>query len=282
VPSFLRDDVGGHLTIVPLDVRDRTATLALGESHAITSVVDLAGAWPTNPMDELRDASNGLANVLDAALAWKAKRVLVASTLGIYGRPSPGASVREDAIIPHVGSAHPIQAAKKIAEIFAEQVSQRTSIECVSVRIAAIYGPGNRGLRSFPAVMTHAIAKRIPMDLGRLAWGSAPDDGFDYTYVKDCAEALALLATAPSLRHRMYNVGSGAGTTNRDFVTAARKLAPQADLGLPGAFYDRTEAPPGASLNLARLKEDTGYAPRFDVVDGVSDYLAWLSAGNAE
>lgn len=176
---------------------------------------------------------------------------------------------------------HPIPAAKKIAEIFAEQVAARAGITCVAMRIGAIFGPLNLGMRSFPAVVAHAVAKRQPVDLSRVAWGAAPDDGFDHCYVKDCGRAIALLQTAETLQHRVYNVAWGTGTRNRDFVGAARRSFPEVDLGLPKTFDGPPRPEPTRALDVSRLRAGTGYERRFDVTTALQDYVAWLRAGNA-
>jgi UDP-glucose 4-epimerase len=107
-----------------------------------------------------------------------------------------------------------------------------------------------------------------------VSWGAAPDDGADWCYVKDCARAIVLLATAPALAHRVYNVGSGTATRNGDFAAAARRLVPDAQLG----DYAVSAAPaPIAALDITRLATATGFAPRFDVETGLADYLAWLA-----
>ena len=280
VAPFLRPEVGKRLFVVPVDVRDRTAMLAIGDAHRISSIIDLAGAWPSNPVDELRDAANVLSNVIEAALAWKVRRVSVASTLGVYGALQ-GEHLPEDATLPHLGSGHPIPATKKIAEIFAEQVTKRAGIECVALRIAAVYGPLNQGMRSFPSCVAHAVAKGRPVDLSTVAWGTAPDDGFDHCYVKDCGRAIALLQTTQTLRHHIYNVGSGTGTRNRDFVEAVRRVWPGLELGLPQA-YDAPAVPgPTRALDISRLQADTGFERRFDVKAALPDYVEWLLRGNA-
>jgi UDP-glucose 4-epimerase len=157
----------------------------------------------------------------------------------------------------------------------------RTDTTCIAMRIGAIFGPLNLGMRSFPAVVAHALAKKQAVDLARVAWGTAPDDGFDHCYVKDCGRAIALLQTAETLHHRVYNVAWGTGTRNRDFVDAARRSFPEVDLGLPKTF-DEPPAPGGArSLDITRLHEDTGFERRFDVSTALQDYVAWLRAGNA-
>jgi UDP-glucose 4-epimerase len=280
IAPFLRDEVGKHLSVVPVDVRDRKALLAMGEAHAITSIIDLAGAWPTSPVEELRDAASTLSNVIECALAWKVRRVSIASTLGVYGA-LPGDRLKEDATIGHLGNMHPIPATKKIAEIFAEQVAARAGISCITMRIGAIFGPLNLGMRSLPAVVAHAVAKRQHVDLSRVAGGAAPDEGFDHCYVKDCGRAIALLQTAEALRHRVYNVAWGTGTRNRDFVDAARRSFPEVDLGLPKTFDEAPGPGPTRALDVSRLREDTGYERRFDVNTALQDYVAWLRAGNA-
>jgi UDP-glucose 4-epimerase len=280
IAPFLRDEVGKRLSVVQVDVRDRRALLAVGDAHAITSIIDLAGAWPTSPVEELRDAASVLSNVIEAALGWRVGRVSIASTLGVYGALA-GNPLKEDVTIGHLGNLHPIPATKKIAEIFAEQVTARAGITCVAMRIGAIFGPLNLGMRSFPAVVAHAVAKQQPVDLSRLVWGAAPDDGFDHCYVKDCGRAIALLQTAETLHHGVYNVAWGTGTRNRDFVDAVRRSFPESDLGLPKTFDGPPRPDPTRALDVSRLRGDTGYERRFDVTTALEDYVAWLRAGNA-
>jgi UDP-glucose 4-epimerase len=149
------------------------------------------------------------------------------------------------------------------------------------LRIGAIFGPLNQGMRSFPACVVHAAAKRQRADLSRLAWGAAPDDGVDHCYVKDCARGIALLQTAEALRYGVYNVAWGTGTRNRDFVAAVRAAYPDVELGLPEAFEAPPAPAPVRALDLGRLREDTGYERRFDVVAACRDYVEWLRQGNA-
>jgi UDP-glucose 4-epimerase len=91
-----------------------------------------------------------------------------------------------------------------------------------------------------------------------IPWGVGPTDGVDWRYVKDCARALALLQTAPTLPHRVYNIGAGQPTRNRTFVDLARAIAPDAPLEPMAATV---AAPPALVLDITRLREDTESAP---------------------
>jgi UDP-glucose 4-epimerase len=280
VPSFLRDDLDRRAFIVPLDLRDRAAVLALAERYAITGIVHLGGAL-SNPFDELRDAAAALGNVLEAAHTWRVARIAIASAIGVYGAANGTELAREDAVLPLAGSAHPIIAMKKSAEIYAELIAQRCGLELVVLRIGAIYGPRYRGMRTFLSRLVHAVVRDQPIDLTGVQWGAGPDDGGDWCHVGDCARGIALLQTAPALRHRIYNVSAGVATRNRELVAIARALAPAARTwaSLPESV-GATPPPAVLALDLARIRADTGYAPRFTAATGIADYLAWLAAGN--
>jgi len=255
--------------VIALDITDRAAMLSLLDRYPITGIVHLGGALST-PVEELRTSSAALANVLEAA-ASRHVRACIASAIGVYGGVT--GAWTEDAAIPLLGMPHPIVAMKKSAELYVE-LAAATGTDCVAMRIAAIYGPRYLRARSVPTRIAHAVARRKPLDLTGVAWGAAPDDGADWCYVRDCGRAIALLATAKTLAHRVYNVGSGVATRNGDFAAAARRLVPDAQLG---NYAVSAAPPPVAALDITRLAVDTGFAPRFDVASGLADYLAWLA-----
>jgi UDP-glucose 4-epimerase len=191
----------------------------------------------------------------------------------------PGSPWREDAPLP-VPSAHVIPAAKKIMETLALCVAGDVDFDVVNLRIAAIWGPlGRSSSHFFPLPrMVHAAVKGedpgFPAD--RVPYA---EDGIDACYVKDCARAIALLQTAPALRHHTYNVGNGYATTNGEFDAAIRALIPAARTGV---LDGRNPAGSGDPLHLdtTRLREDTGFRPSYDAERAVGDYIGWLRAGH--
>jgi UDP-glucose 4-epimerase len=87
--------------------------------------------------------------------------------------------------------------------------------------------------------------------------------------------ALALLQLTDELHHTTYNVASGHATSNAEVITALQSVEPSFQFELPSAG-DR----PQTWLDITRLREDTGFQPRYDTVTGAADYIAWLRAGN--
>lgn len=277
LPEFLADEAEGRLLVEPLDVTDEDAFLALGKRHAVTGIVHLAAAGlGGRALDALAQSTQGLFNVLRAAEAWEVPRVGIASTIGVYGGV-PGDRLREDAPLS-TASPHTIPAAKKAMEILALRAAVEAGFAVVNFRIGAIWGPLGRAASPFFAAprLVHAAVNgedpAFPPERTPYA-----EDGIDMCYAKDCGRAIALLQTAATLRHDTYNVGNGYATTNAEVARAIRAVVPDARLDLP-AGHD--PAGPGTTVRLdtTRIREDTGYRPRYDLERAVADYVAWLRA----
>jgi UDP-glucose 4-epimerase len=283
VPDFIKEEIGSRVFIEPLDVADTAAFLKLGERYDISGIVHLGGSYsrgPSGPFENIRTNMAGLANALQAAYEWKVKRILIPSTLAVYGGVMD-LPWREDQPISCT-AAFPIEALKKAGEVFCSYVANNLKIECIVIRIAGIYGPLYNTTRgSLAGRLVPAAVKRTRPDLQNVLGSIYADDGFDWCYAKDCGRAIALLQTAQQLHHSIYNVASGRPTKNRDLVNAITKIISDFDVDLPPGVD-----PNGLAMvpyqDITWLHEDTGYEPRFSVEAGIADYIAWLRAGNAE
>jgi len=65
----------------------------------------------------------------------------------------------------------------------------------------------------------------------------------------------------------------GRATKNREFVAAIRRIIPDAEIELPEGFDPRGSGRV-FELDPARIREDAGYQPEYDVERGVADYVA--------
>ena len=101
------------------------------------------------------------------------------------------------------------------------------------------------------------------------------DDEADWTYVKDVARGIQMLHAAATLSHRIYNIGSGRATSNRDVVEAVRQAVPGAKCAVlkPGRTPGNARNP---ATDLSRIKVDVGYEPEHTLETGIADYIDWL------
>jgi UDP-glucose 4-epimerase len=94
-------------------------------------------------------------------------------------------------------------------------------------------------------------------------------------------KASLLAALAPKLNHEAYNIVSGVGPTLRDFATAVRATLPEAEISVgPGENPMELAANYAAIFDISRAREELGFAPRFDLIAGVQDYVDRIRAMN--
>ncbi len=123
--------------------------------------------------------------------------------------------------------------------------------------------------------LVHAAVNAKPPELENVFLSNA-EDAMPLIYIKDMARAIAMLHTAEKLQHSVYNVGSETAVPNLELVDTIKRVAPKFE----------AELPPGHSpfllpvMETRRLREDTGFYPKFDTYTAIQDYVEWLKAGN--
>jgi UDP-glucose 4-epimerase len=278
VPAHLAD-LPVH--VVQADVADLDALLAVGKQYPITGIVHLAVdvPWKTTNVEPIEAAGRSLEaflNIARAAQAWGVRRIVTASTIGVYfGVPTQGALTEDKPL--SLAYTHVIPTFKKITELLSGHLSAVTDVEIVNARISGTWGPGGHLPDPFFAApsLIQGAAQHTEPDLSGLLSPPHAQDAIDLLYVKDTGRALALLQLADELHHSTYNVASGRATSNADVIAAIASAEPGFEVELPSA-----EAGPASWLDITRLREDTGFEPRFDTAAAAADYINWLRAGN--
>jgi UDP-glucose 4-epimerase len=271
----------GRVHLERVDVGDLAELLALGERHRITGIVHLAGAYFGDPVADARADVSALLNVVEAAARWDVRRVVIASSIGVYDGQDVS-PLREDAPLP-LSAHHAIAASKKVNEVLVSHLGPATGVAVHVARIGAIWGPLGRPASRFFATpqLVHAAVAGTRPEPSALPFGREPfaEDGFDMLYVRDCGRALAALQLAEQLEHRVYNVAAGRVTTYRELADAIEAAVPGARPGVPEG-HDPQLALPQYWLDIDRLRKDAGYEPGYDTERAVADYVSWLRAGH--
>jgi UDP-glucose 4-epimerase len=271
-PSFVRDALGGRLQREIVDISSPYGFQDVLRKHRVSGIMHLAvpGVGALSPSEDFRSIMVGLLNVLEAARLFDVKRVVVASSLAVYSGV-PGDVHAETALLP-IGSPTPTSAYKKAEEILGLHYADRTGLDVVFARIGAIYGPLYHSMVNPPSRMAHRAVRNDP---AIAVDGISADERHDYCYVKDCADALARLQTAPELRDRIYNVGSGVATRHAEIADAVKAVIPSVTFTLGTGRPAVMRASEGA-LDLTAITRDTGFVPKYDIRAAMADYIAWL------
>ena len=133
-------------------------------------------------------------------------------------------------------------------------------------RIFFLYGPGEDGRRLVPSVIS-ALRAGGPV---RCSHGRQVRD---FLHVADCASGFAALLDSPV--EGAVNVASGAPITIGAVVRELAALVPGGDR-VPiefGAVASPPDDPPLLVADVRRLADEVGWAPRFNLRDGLSECL---------
>ena len=153
-PEFLEDEIGDRVVVEQLDVADHAAVLALGERHRIGGIVHLADPAlthlaaadlaPTTLIEDQRTGISALLNALEASSVWRARRVTLTSTIGVYGGLEDMRGLREDTPLPLSAGGNPVGEWKKTVELLAASLAHRLDVQLAIARLPAVWGPLGR------------------------------------------------------------------------------------------------------------------------------------------
>ncbi|MGH7322827.1 MAG: NAD-dependent epimerase/dehydratase family protein [Candidatus Rokuibacteriota bacterium] len=265
--ASLRAAGGERLRVIRGDVMSVVELLdALRETGA-TAIVHLAyvlGA-ESNANPELAARVNvlGTTNVLEAARLGGAGRVLLASSIAVYGADTDYAPavlpLREDAPL-HVAKGVSLYGAGKVyLEHLGELYARRHGLVVGGLRPSIVYGWGRqRGASVFAGALVDRAAAGEPMQV------ASGDARVSLVYVEDVAEQfLALLRAEPRVfaRRRFFNTG-GDTCTVRELADTVRGLLPDARIEVSAAG-ERDLGGLAASISDRSLEEEVGVRRKF-------------------
>jgi GDP-4-dehydro-6-deoxy-D-mannose reductase len=259
-------DVGGGFDIADRDIVH--AAFAASQPEVVYHLAarsDVAQSW-RDPLGTLRINVEGTQNVLDAARACGARRVLVVGSAEEYGPDD--AVLRED---HPLRPATPYGASKVAASFLALQAFLGSGLETIRVRPFSHTGPGQTDRFLVPA-LARRIAVAEQTDADTIAMGNT-DPVRDLSDVRDVVRAYRLLMELGTPGD-VYNVCRGVGISVGEIAArlatrATRPLRVVVDPELVRPVEVRSLV--GDSTKLQQL---TGWQPEYDVDTMLDDVLA--------
>lgn len=282
-------DVVGHLIRDPRVriVRGDVLRLApLAEAMAgIDGVFSLA-ALLTLPMSQdpalgLDVNITGVRNTLDAARLAGVKKIVLASSIAVYGSET---DLREASTpLAHAGQSPPFvlyAASKLIGENLGRLYASRYDLAFNAVRFATVYGERQhaRGVNALHILDSYQ----------KLRAGQAPviiGDGsevHDYIHAEDAAEG-CIAAMARGVGGNAYNISTGVATSIAGIVAIVTR---EAGSNIAPEFRADTRAAKGASTSSLSVANDLarmelGWTPKISIETGIRRLLDWVKAQEA-
>lgn len=280
--SGVRDRIGA----LPLDVLDLATDVAAGRlaatlrEHDIDTVVHFAarkqvGESVGRPAWYYRQNVGGLANLLLAMESAEVNRFIFSSSAAVYASSDEPVSEDHPAV-----PVSPYGETKLVGEWLTASAAAARPMTAVSLRYFNVAGA------HAPELGDNSVTNLIPIVLDRLGKAEAPvifgadyptRDGTcirDYIHVQDVAEAhLAALDHLESMPpgHRVFNVGTGKGSSVLEIVTAVMAAA---GVDYEPTVSDRRAGDPAMVVAAVdRIRNELGWTARFGLDDIVRS--AW-------
>jgi len=281
VPPLIAPFLEYNLEITPLDITALDHVSRVIQEFRVRSIVHAAvrSEKGNTTLYQAADVNvTGTINVLEAARRAEIRRVLFISSEAVYQGIAQTTPFKEEEKL-FITSDRFVPGTKKAGEILCLMYCQEYGMEAVSIRLTRVYGPLYKGIRNLPGHMVEKAANGLPIELGNYD----PAEAHDFIYAKDAARALVMLLNAPSLSHRIYNVGYGKLTSVGEFADAIKQLVPHLEIHLgdgPGPRVStKTPMDINACVDISRLNEEMGFTPDYDPYRGAEHYLQWARHG---
>lgn len=232
----------------------------------------IGGTARANPYAAMRTNLVGTIELAEAARASGVRRIVYASTHGVYELDKIlQPPFQESAPV----SAHSVYGATKLSsEHVLQAFCEAFGMETVVIRFPNVYGygeflGGSSGGIAFQQLLLAAM-ENVTISIPHLLNGYG-----EWLYVKDAALAVQNALENPlGRKFVVVNVGNGVLHDEHDIVRAVNATLPNAKF-----LSSRDDAAPPKSterhvaFDLSTAKNEIGYYPRFSLEVGVRDYL---------
>lgn len=222
-----------------------------------------------NPLSTFEVNIRGTWNILEVARKNNIQKVIVASTVHVYG-DNPKVPFKEE-YFPQ--PSRPYETSKACADLLAQSYADTYDLPVEIPRFANIYGPGDFNFsRLIPKVIRSILKGKKPevWDIGSVR---------DFLYIDDAINAYLMLAQKQLVggkRLRVYNFGAGKPIKVYDLVLKIIQL-------LNKDMKVKTETPPKERFSeikkqyasIAKAKRELGWYPAVTLEKGLSKTIKW-------
>lgn len=210
-------------------------------------------AWETNV--------GGTRNVLEALGPGSPKRLVFASSGAVY-TPSDEPHSEDAECKPNdiYGQT------KLVGEDLVDLHTGRTFDTGLCARLFNVYGSGETNPHLIPDIIDQ-------LESGTISLGNLSPER-DFVHVRDVCDALLALLTASQKGFRRYNVGTGKSHSVRDVAEEVVRVAGTDDEIVQSSDRIRESERQRLCADVARIREELGWTPDFNLETGLRDLLA--------
>ena len=262
----LNPDIFHDIEYVPLDVTNRDMIASTLKERSVTEVFHMAGILSAlgerNPELAFMVNSVGTFNILDSAMKAGVNRVMIPSTIGVFGKDTP----RDNVPVVTVTRPTTMYGVTKVnAELLSAYFRNKFGLDVRGVRYPGIVSyktPPSAGTTDYAVDMYyHAVAgKNYECYLKE-------DAVLPMMYMPDALDSLMKLYSADESRLRYtidYNI-SAFSFDPRTLAESIRKVIPDFNVAYRPDYRQAIAETWPRSLDSTDAKIDWGFSPEYDL-----------------
>ncbi len=155
---------------------------------------------------------------------------------------------------------------KLAGEIVTEGLCKLHNIPYTIIRPSAVYGPKDMNRRVSQIFIENAFKKEKIYIQGK-------NEKLDFTYIKDLASGSILAARSKRGINEIFNITCGKGQTLYSYVNYLKSEFPK----LKYVIKKKDKSKPSrGTLSIQKAKRLLGYKPKYDLKNGIKEYIKFL------
>lgn len=207
----------------------------------------------------------GTVNVINAVMEKNVKKLIYASSMGVYGE-AQSLPMKEDQKLEPTS---PYGISKLAGEKYCLQMAEFGGFDAVALRYFNTFGT-KQTLTPYVGVITIFI-NRLLEGKAPLIFGSGKQIR-DFVSVLDIAQA-NILAMKHGKNGQIMNIGSGKGTTVNG---VAQMIIDRMSAGMNPEYGPMQAGEPGDSIaDITKARELIKYGPRYSLSDKIDEIIEW-------
>jgi UDP-glucose 4-epimerase len=266
--------VRGRVEFHETDIRNRAVMERLCEGVEVIFHEAALPSVPKSVMDPLTSHENNIEGTLMVLLAARAKgvrRVVYAASSSAYGESLT--LPKHEGMVPAPISPYAVQ--KLTGELYMQSFARVYGLETVCLRYFNVFGPFQAADSPYSGVLAKFITSML-MNESPTAYGDG-EQSRDFTYIDNVVEANLLAAVAPAERvsAKVFNVACGERYSLLDTFRILREIT-----GFAGELKfgpSRAGDILHSQAAIERAREDLGYVPKVDFVEGLRRTVTWYA-----
>jgi len=276
VQGLVNKDQWQNFTFIEGDIRnlEDCHTACIGIDYVLHQAA--LGSVPrsiTDPINTNDTNISGYLNMLVAARDAEVASFTYAASSATYG-DHPALPKVEDAIGNPLS---PYAVTKYVNELYADVFARTYGFETIGLRYFNIFGKRQTPDGAYAAVIPKWTAAMIAGD--EVYINGDGETSRDFNFIENAVQANILAATAnDEIKNEVYNVVVGGRTTLNTLFTALREnlAVNEVNYTQDAVYRDFREGDVCHSqADISKIQNELGYAPQFDIVQGIAKAMPW-------